>query len=146
MTIERYEDIQFGDELGDFTPDVSMAAVVRFTEAAQMNFSRFTDHEEARKSGLPGAIVPGIMSQGILAAMIHRWAPKAEILRIDTIFRAPLVVDSPLGFALRQERVVRDDDAGHGVNVTLMQHREPAADIPSTRCAVGPDLDGGGNA
>ena len=94
MTIERFEDIQFGDELGDFTPDVSMAAVVRFTEAAQMNFSRFTDHEEARKSGLPGAIVPGIMSQGILAAMIHRWAPKAEILRIATIFRAPLVVDS----------------------------------------------------
>ena len=98
MTIERYEDIGFGDELPEFHPDIAMPTVVRFTEATGMRFGRFTDHEEARKSGLPGAIVPGIMSQGILAAMIHRWAPTATILKIDTIFRAPLVVDSrPLG-------------------------------------------------
>jgi acyl dehydratase len=98
VTIERYEDIGFGDELPEFHPDIAMPTVVRFTEAAGMRFGRFTDHEEARKSGLPGAIVPGIMSQGILAAMIHRWAPTATIEKIDTIFRAPLVVDSrPLG-------------------------------------------------
>ena len=94
MTVERYEDVSFGDELPEFTPDVSLPTVIRFTDAALMNASRFTDHEEARKSGLPGAIVPGIMSQGILVAMIHRWAPSAEIVSIDTIFRAPLVVDS----------------------------------------------------
>ena len=94
MTVSRYDEVGFGDELPECTPDISMPTVVRFTKAAHMHFSRFTDHEEARKSGLPGAIVPGIMSQGILAAMIHRWAPSAEIVKIDTIFRAPLVVDS----------------------------------------------------
>ena len=94
MTIERYEDVAFGDELPEYTPDVSMPTVVRFTDAAQMNFGRFTNHEEARASGLPGAIVPGIMSQGILVALIHRWAPSAEVVSIDTIFRAPLIVDS----------------------------------------------------
>jgi acyl dehydratase len=56
---------------------------------------RFIDHAEARKEGLPGAIVPGVMSQGILAAMIHRWAPDAEIVKIDTVFRAPVMVDEP---------------------------------------------------
>lgn len=56
---------------------------------------RFTDHEYARKEGLPGALVPGIMSQGFLSAMIHHWAPTAEVRSIDTIFRAPCVVDQP---------------------------------------------------
>ena len=61
--------------------------------AAGWNGPRFTDHEAARKEGLPGALVPGIMSQGFLAAMIHRWAPEAEILNVDTVFRAPVIVD-----------------------------------------------------
>ncbi len=56
MTVERYEDVSFGDELPEFTPDVSLPTVIRFTDAALMNASRFTDHEEARKSGLPGAM------------------------------------------------------------------------------------------
>ena len=34
------------------------------------------------------------MSQGILVALIHRWAPNAKILNVDTIFRAPLIVDT----------------------------------------------------
>jgi acyl dehydratase len=54
---------------------------------------RFSDHEGARKEGLPGAIVPGVMSQAILVAMIHRWAENAELEKIDTVFRAPVLVD-----------------------------------------------------
>jgi acyl dehydratase len=71
-----------------------MPTVRRFTAAAHRSWARFNDHEEARKQGLPGAIVPGIMSQGILAAMVDNWAPGCRILKIDTIFRAALLVDS----------------------------------------------------
>jgi acyl dehydratase len=72
---------------------------------------RFTDHEEARAAGLPAAIVPGIMSQGILVAIIHRWAPNATLVAVDTIFRAPLLVDSkPVASA-----VVTDIDADQRV-------------------------------
>lgn len=90
----RFEDVEFGDELPELAPDVTMPTVQMFTRATKMNFGRFNDHEEARKSGLPGAIVPGIMSQGIMAAQIHGWAPNATIRKIDTIFRAPVLVDS----------------------------------------------------
>jgi hypothetical protein len=34
------------------------------------------------------------MSQGFLAAMIHRWAPGCRITKIDTVFRTPIVVGS----------------------------------------------------
>ncbi len=94
MDGRRFEEIAFGEDLPELRPDVSLAAVRRFSGVSGMMAPRFTDHEGARKEGLPGAIVPGIMSQGLLASMVHRWAPGAEIEKIDTVFRAPLLVDS----------------------------------------------------
>lgn len=93
MTVASVKDVTFGEELPVFDPDTSLDNVIRFTEAAGWRGPRFTDHEAARKEGLPGALVPGIMSQGFLCAMIHRWAPPAQILEVDTVFRAPVIVD-----------------------------------------------------
>jgi acyl dehydratase len=93
MSAASIADVEFGEELPVFEPDTSLDNVRRFTKAAGWEGPRFTDHEAARKEGLPGALVPGIMSQGFLAAMIHRWAPDAQIENVDTIFRAPVIVD-----------------------------------------------------
>lgn len=90
----RFSDVELGDELPGSSPDVSMERVRLFVKAAGMDFPRFTDHEFARAEGLPGALVPGVMSQGFLAAMIHRWAPGAKIHKLDTVFRTTMVVDS----------------------------------------------------
>ena len=95
MAGPRFDQIEMGEDLPSLEPDTSMETVRRFARVARMDFGRFTDHDAARKQGLPGALVPGIMSQGMLAAMIHRWAPGSQIRRIDTIFRAPLIVDRP---------------------------------------------------
>ena len=91
---KSFADVEFGEAFPTLTPDVSMKTVKRFTDSAHMSWARFNDHEGAREQGLPGAIVPGIMSQGILAAMVNNWAPGCTILKIDTIFRAALLVDS----------------------------------------------------
>ena len=93
MTVSTISEVEFGETLPDFSPDTSLANVGAFCDAAGWHGPRFNSHEEARKLGLPGAIVPGIMSQGFLAAMIHRWAPDASIEKIDTVFRAPVLVD-----------------------------------------------------
>ena len=93
--VNKIEDIEFGAELPAFDPDTSLDNVKRFGEHVGWGGGRFTDHEAARKEGFPGAIIPGVMSQGFLGAMIHRWAPKAQIITIDTIFRAPVLVDQP---------------------------------------------------
>ena len=93
MTVQNVAEVEFGEDLPVFDPDTSLENVIRFTEAAGWRGPRFTDHEAARKEGLPGALVPGIMSQGFLAAMIHRWAPSSRIEEVDTIFRAPVIVD-----------------------------------------------------
>ncbi len=110
MTVNSIADVGFGEELPVFEPDTGIANVRRFVVAAGWNGPRFTDHEAARKEGLPGALVPGILSQGYLAAMIHRWAPEAYIENVDTVFRAPLIVDEPCSIS----GVVTDIDAAAG--------------------------------
>jgi acyl dehydratase len=121
MSGRSHADVEFGEELPPLEPDVSLENVKRFVRAAGMSFERFTDHAAARREGLPGAIVPGIMSQGILAALIHHWAPGARILRIDTVFRAPVLV----GSRPRATGVITDkDDARGTVEIDLTIQNE----------------------
>ncbi|MCB1693712.1 MAG: hypothetical protein KDI19_13170 [Pseudomonadales bacterium] len=93
MAIENVNQVEFGEELPAFEPDTSLATAAKFAKLIGWGGARFTDHEAARKEGLQGAMVPGVLSQGYLVAMIHGWAPVAEIQKIDTVFRAPVIAD-----------------------------------------------------
>ena len=93
MAVHKVSDVEFGEDLPAFEPDTSLETVKTFAALVGWTGARFGDHEAARKEGLAGAMVPGILSQGYLVAMIHNWAPTAEILAVDTIFRAPVIAD-----------------------------------------------------
>ena len=93
MSVEKIADVEFGADLPTFTPDTSLEVTRTFAKLVGWGGARFEDHEAARKEGLAGAMVPGILSQGYLVAMIHNWAPAAEVKAIDTVFRAPLIAD-----------------------------------------------------
>lgn len=96
MTIKTITDVEFGAELPAFEPDTSLKTAARFAQVVGWGLGgRFSDHEAARKEGFPGALVPGILNQGFLVSMIHRWAPDAELKSIDTVFRSPVVADQP---------------------------------------------------
>lgn len=97
MSVTNIKDVEFGVELEPFEPDTSLAATSAFAEAVGWGTGsgRFSDHEAARKEGFPGALVPGIMNMGFLTSMIHRWSPAAEVVHVDTVFRAPVVADEP---------------------------------------------------
>ena len=93
MAINTISEVEFGEDLPAFTPDTSLDTGRRFTRLIGWDAPRFSDHEAARREGLAGAMVPGVLSQGYLVAMIHNWAPDAEILTVDTVFRAPVIAD-----------------------------------------------------
>ena len=93
MAVEVLADVEFGEDLPAFVPDTSLEITKTFAKLVGWGGARFSDHEAARKEGLAGAMVPGILSQGYLVAMIHNWAPAAEIQAVDTIFRAPVIAD-----------------------------------------------------
>ena len=116
MSARSYEDVEFGEDLPEVSPDVGVTNVRQFCEAAGMMAGRFLDHDEARKEGLPQAIVPGIMSQGILISLIHDWAPGCDIQKVDTVFRAPVLVDT----TPKCRGVVTDkDDDSRSVEIDL---------------------------
>lgn len=93
--VTRLADVEFGTELPIYRPNTELACVREFAEAVGWGGGRFDSHEKAKKEGLPGALVPGIMAMGFLTTVIHSWAPVARISNIDTVFRAPLIADEP---------------------------------------------------
>jgi len=112
MTVSTIHDVEFGTELEPFEPDTSLEATSTFAEAVGWGLGgRFRDHDAARKEGLPGALVPGIMAMGFLTSMIHRWSPVARVEYVDTVFRAPMIADEPLTISA----VVTDVDEEAGV-------------------------------
>jgi hypothetical protein len=93
MAVDVISDVEFGEDLPAFIPNTSLEITKQFASLVGWGGARFSDHEAARKEGLAGAMVPGILSQGYLVAMIHNWAPGAEIISVDTVFRAPVIAD-----------------------------------------------------
>jgi len=115
MSIKSISEVEFGAQLPPFSPNTALSATSAFAEAVGWGGGgrggRFSDHESAKKEGLPGALVPGIMAMGFLTSMIHSWSPAAEVRHIDTVFRAPLIADEPCVI----DGVVTDIDEDTGV-------------------------------
>jgi hypothetical protein len=112
MSVRTIADVEFGAELEPFDADTSLATAAAVADAVGWGGGgRFKDHEQARREGLPGALVPGILAMGFLTSLIHRWAPAAKVEHIDTVFRAPLLADH----ACTISAVVTDIDEASGL-------------------------------
>ena len=111
MTVNSIQDVEFGEELPTFSPDTSAALCGDFAEAVGWPRGRFSDQEEAKRQGLPGALIPGIMGMGFLTTTIHNWSKAAQVEHIDTVFRAPMMADQPIHIGA----VVTDTDEDEGV-------------------------------
>ena len=113
MSVNSISDVEFGMQLDPFDPNTSINSTGSFASAVGWGDgrNRFTDHEHAKKEGLPGALIPGLLTMGFLTALIHRWAPAAEVQMIDTVFRAPLLADSKVELG----GVITDIDEDSGI-------------------------------
>jgi acyl dehydratase len=88
-----------------------LANVGAFARAVGWGGARFESHEGAREEGFPGALVPGIMGMGFLTSAIHQWAPSGQVEHVDTVFRAPMLADTPAIISA----VVTDIDEDEGI-------------------------------
>ena len=111
METKSLQDVEFGEELPTYVPDTTLKRSAEFASIVGWEGARFSDHEKAKKEGLAGAMVPGILNQAYFSAMIHKWAPNATLLSIDTIFRAPVIADQ----AYSMQATVTDIDENAGI-------------------------------
>ena len=86
-----YEQVELGDELDPVDKVATDQSVADFCVAwGSPGAPRFTDHEASKKDGLPGAIVPGIMSMAYMAQFLSHWAEGGLVKKLDVVFRQPV--------------------------------------------------------
>jgi acyl dehydratase len=104
----KFEDLHIGDTLGPLELFVTKDQTRAYARSCGLDAPRFTDDEGAKKEGLPGMILPGNMSLGLLAKLVTDWigASGARMVRLGTTYRVPVQPDHTLtlsGFVTNAE-------------------------------------------
>lgn len=87
---KRFEAIEIGEALGPHEIVIDKARAREYAAACGMDSGRFHDDEAARAEGLPGIIIPGNFSLGLLSKLVTDWlgAGAGRLQRIGTTYRA----------------------------------------------------------
>ncbi len=92
-----FEDVELGDEIGPLETVATDEEVISFCRVwSNTEPNRFTDQAMAEEAHLPGPIVPGIMSMGIMARLLTDWAGPEALKDLDLVFRQPVPHNKPL--------------------------------------------------
>ena len=135
METKNLQDVGFGEELPAYVPDTTLKRSAEFASIVGWEGARFSDHEKAKEEGLAGAMVPGILNQAYFSAMIHKWAPNATLLSIDTIFRAPVIADQ----AYSMQATVTDIDENAGIieiDLTMSNEKKETRVLGTARISL----------
>ena len=124
-TAKSFEDIKIGDTLGPQEIHVSRERCRAYAREAHLVAARFTDDEGARKEGLPGMILPGNMSLGLITKLVTDWIANANarLTRIGTTYRLPVQPDHTF---LLQGFITNSNPQDRTVEVDLWMENEDA--------------------
>ncbi len=93
-----FDEVQIGSAIGPEHIFVSKDQTRKYARACGLDAPRFTDDEGAKKEGLPGMILPGNMSLGLLSKVVTDWirGSSARLTRLSTTYRVPVQPDHTL--------------------------------------------------
>ena len=114
------DEIELGDEIGPVEKVATDEDVANFCDvwdAPKPN--RFTDPEIAAKSGMPGTIVPGIMTMAMMAQLLTDWGGPGSIKDLDLVFRQPVPHNRTLTLTATITDV-REEDGEHLVECDIL--------------------------
>ncbi|HUY17894.1 MAG TPA: MaoC/PaaZ C-terminal domain-containing protein [Candidatus Binataceae bacterium] len=86
----HFATIEIGEALGPHEIVIGKARARAYAAVCGMGSGRFHDDEAARAEGLPGIIIPGNFSLGLLSKLVTDWlgAGPGRLKRIGTTYRA----------------------------------------------------------
>jgi len=113
--VTNFDEINLGDTLGPLELFVSKDQCRAYARTMGMGgdiAGRFTDDEAAKKEGLPGMILPGNMSLGLLSKLVTDWigSSNAWLSRMSTTYRVPVQPDHTItihGFITNKDPAAR---------------------------------------
>ena len=109
---KHFEAVEVGEALGPYEIVIDKARARAYAATCGMDSGRFHDDEAARAEGLPGMIIPGNFSLGLLSKLVTDWlgAGPGRLARIGTTYRAIVLPERRLmlhGFVTHVERAAR---------------------------------------
>ena len=114
------DEVELGDEIGPVEKVASDENVANFCDVwGAPTPNRFTDAKTATKSGMPGAIVPGIMAMAMMAQLLTDWGGPGSIKDLDLVFRQPVPHNRPLTLAATITDV-REEEGEHLVECDIL--------------------------
>ncbi len=121
----NFEDINIGDPVGPEEMFLSKDQTRTYARNCGMDVPRFTDDEGARKEGLPGMIVPGNLSLGLLSKLVTDWlGPSgARLVRLGTTYRIPVMPDHTITL---QGFVTHVDESSRSAEIDVWIENEDA--------------------
>ena len=92
-----FNDVELGDQIGPLETEATDEGVISFCRVWENPMpNRFTDSDSAKRVGLPGPIVPGIMAMAIITRLLTDWAGPECLKDLDVVFRQPVPHHQPL--------------------------------------------------
>ncbi len=124
MTTEEiyFDDVDLGDEVGPVERIVTDNEVIEFTQVwgRETGPTRFTSREKAQSEGLPEAIVPGAMNIAVMSQLITGWSPTVKLIKLDVVFRSPVLHNRPLTLkGMITDKDIIDDDPRIECDITM---------------------------
>ena len=128
------EDVDIGDEVPELVTSVSMDQVAAFfasyprSNNSPDHPSRFNSDEQAKKEGLAGPIIPGVMSMALITKVLTDWGTGAKFKLLDEIFSQVV----PQEESIRAYAVITDKDEDNNT-IELDVYIEPIEGQPYVR-------------
>jgi acyl dehydratase len=116
MSTITYDQVEEGDELSPVTRFVSKDDVRTYARVNRTEYPRFMDDDGAREEGLPGMIVPGNMSMGLVSTFLESWAGAGGLRRLGTTFRGLVLPDNDVTL---NAVVTQKDDGSRAVELDV---------------------------
>ena len=92
-----FNDVELGDQIGPLETEATDEGVISFCRVWDNPMpNRFTDSDAAKRVGLPGPIVPGIMAMAIITRLLTDWGGPECLKDLDVVFRQPVPHHQPL--------------------------------------------------
>ena len=117
-----FDDVDLGDEVGPVERIVTDNEVIEFTQVwgRETGPTRFTSREKAQSEGLPEAIVPGAMNIAVMSQLITGWSPTVKLIKLDVVFRSPVLHNRPLTLkGMITDKDIIDDDPRIECDITM---------------------------
>lgn len=87
--MKKFDEVEIGEALPEFAcPPVTRLQLALFAGASGDHNPIHVDEDAAKASGLPGAIIHGMLSMAILGQMLTSWIPQRNLRSFATRFAA----------------------------------------------------------